>query len=353
MPKVSFIVPVYKVEAYIRQCVDSILSQTLKDIEVILVDDGSPDGCPAICDEYAALDPRVTVLHKPNGGVSDARNHGIERASGEWLYFVDSDDWIEEDAAEKLYEDAVRMKVDCVISDGVIHYTNGRTARMRMYSRRFRTREREKIEMVQKSILCHRMSDYFSEGADLEYPTPWTKFVKRSIVMDNNIRFDPYVMGLYDDGLFCLYLLEHVTSLYYCGRHTYNYRIVSGSLVHAYKENMMVPRIRGCERVDQFIEECGKDDSFRQAEYCRRVSYFAGILTSNFFSPSNRKKYPEIRKEIKAYLSDYPYKEAFAEAKASNLDPKHRYILYCGKTGLIEGMAMYSMMKQKLKKWSL
>ena len=90
--KVSFVVPVYNVESYLRQCVDSILSQTYRNIEVILVDDGSPDRCPAMCDAYTQLDCRVKVLHKPNGGLSDARNTGLMVATGDYVIFVDSDD---------------------------------------------------------------------------------------------------------------------------------------------------------------------------------------------------------------------------------------------------------------------
>lgn len=95
MPKISVIVPVYKVEPYLRKCVDSILAQTFTDFELLLVDDGSPDNCGAICDAYAEQDNRVRVFHKPNGGVSSARNLGLDNAMGEWIAFVDSDDWVE------------------------------------------------------------------------------------------------------------------------------------------------------------------------------------------------------------------------------------------------------------------
>lgn len=104
-PFVSVIIPVYKVEAYLRQCVDSVLAQTYTDFEVILVDDGSPDNCPAICDEYATKDSRVKVIHKENGGLSDARNAGIELANGEWLVFLDSDDkFADENVLSELYD---------------------------------------------------------------------------------------------------------------------------------------------------------------------------------------------------------------------------------------------------------
>ncbi|WP_175629937.1 glycosyltransferase family 2 protein [Bacteroides acidifaciens] len=100
---ISVIVPIYKVEKYLRRCVDSILSQTYKDLEVILVDDGSPDRCGEICDEYKKCDSRVRVVHKQNGGLSDARNAGLQIATGEYVAFVDSDDWVAKDYLEKLY----------------------------------------------------------------------------------------------------------------------------------------------------------------------------------------------------------------------------------------------------------
>lgn len=103
-PTVSVIVPVYKVENYINKCVDSIIHQTYENLEIILVDDGSPDKCPEICDEYAKKDARIKVIHKVNGGLSDARNAGIDVASGAYLMFVDSDDWIEPEMVEVLYK---------------------------------------------------------------------------------------------------------------------------------------------------------------------------------------------------------------------------------------------------------
>ena len=117
MPKVSIIVPVYKVEEYVHECIDSILNQTYKNIEVILVDDGSPDTCGAICDEYAKKDDRIIVIHKTNGGLSDARNVGLQRATGEYLAFVDSDDSIKKDYIEKLYNGIVNEDADvCICS---------------------------------------------------------------------------------------------------------------------------------------------------------------------------------------------------------------------------------------------
>ena len=115
MPEISVIVPVYKVEPYLRHCIDSILAQTFPDIEVILVDDGSPDGCPAICDEYAQLDKRVKVIHQKNQGVSAARNAGLDwvfaNSDSQWISFVDSDDWVHPRFLAYLYQAAVEYNV--------------------------------------------------------------------------------------------------------------------------------------------------------------------------------------------------------------------------------------------------
>ena len=103
MDKISVIIPVYRVEEHLRECVDSVINQTYTNLEIILVDDGSPDSCPQICDEYARADDRVKVIHKPNGGLSSARNAGIDIATGKWIGFVDSDDFIAPNMYEKLY----------------------------------------------------------------------------------------------------------------------------------------------------------------------------------------------------------------------------------------------------------
>lgn len=115
MPKVSIIVPVYNAEKYLQECVESVLCQTLSDIELILVDDGSTDSSPTLCDQYAAQDRRVKVIHKPNGRAASARNAGLRAASGEYVAFVDADDWISPD----MYEKMLQTNADVTLCDYV------------------------------------------------------------------------------------------------------------------------------------------------------------------------------------------------------------------------------------------
>ncbi len=125
MSKISVIVPIYNVEKYLDRCVSSIVGQTFRDFELILVDDGSPDGCPAICDEYAEKDSRIRVIHKENGGLSSARNAGLDIARGEYISFIDSDDYISERMLEALFGAIERAGAD-ICSCGIVNvYEDG------------------------------------------------------------------------------------------------------------------------------------------------------------------------------------------------------------------------------------
>lgn len=127
---ISVIVPVYNAEKYLRRCIDSILVQTLTDFELLLIDDGSMDNSGRICDEYAQKDFRVRVFHKENGGVSSARNYGIERISGEYVIQVDSDDWVQSDMLQNMYQTALETQADMVICDFYEEYNEGHTIRL-------------------------------------------------------------------------------------------------------------------------------------------------------------------------------------------------------------------------------
>lgn len=117
IPKVSIIVPIYNVEKYLDRCIQSLVNQTLNDIEIILVDDGSPDNCPSMCDEYAQKDNRIKVIHKQNAGLGYARNSGLEIAIGEYIAFVDSDDYVDTSMYETLYKKAITISADAVFVD--------------------------------------------------------------------------------------------------------------------------------------------------------------------------------------------------------------------------------------------
>lgn len=154
-PKISIIVPIYKVEKYLKTCLDSILNQTYRNIEIILVDDGSPDGCSEICDAYAAMDDRIHVIHQPNGGVASARNAGLAAATGEWIGWVDADDWIEPDTFAYLLENALCTDADICIC--------GRFEELRNRTPLFGIPEKKLMERT--DALCALLEERYMDSA--------------------------------------------------------------------------------------------------------------------------------------------------------------------------------------------
>lgn len=346
MPKISFILPIYGVEKYLNQCVDSILGQTFSDFEVILVDDGSPDRCGEICDAYAAQDSRVKVIHKKNAGVSAARNTGIDAATGEWAYFVDSDDWLEPDAAETLYQAAMRTGADCVMSDVLVHYPK-RPKRGYLFSQEFYTEDRDTIQAVQKFILCHKYSPYYTPKTIIGFAAPWAKFTRMSIIKDYQVYFDPYAMGRFDDGIWSLYLLDHVNRFYYLPKQTYHYRIVGSSLTHAFKANTLEVLDRGFELTEKFIRETKKDESFRKAHYGRVCMFFAMQQFQYFFNPSNPKPHKEVIRELKETMAREPYCTAIREVDLDKVEKKQKLVIQCARLGLIPALQLYAFLKKR------
>lgn len=348
-PKISFIVPIYNVDTYLRDCLDSILMQTMGDFEAILVDDGSPDSSGIIADEYAARDERFKVIHKKNEGVSAARNDGVDAANGEWAYFVDSDDWLEPDAAECLVKAAEENGVDCVMSYAVIHSVRGEVASP-LFSKQFIAREKKDISDIQKYVLYQAYSPYYTRKTIVGYAAPWAKFVKMSIIKKNQVKFDPYLKGVFDDGLYSLNLLEHVNSLMYLDRQTYNYRVVESSLTHAFKLDAMEIQKRGYDKIEELLRSRCKDDSFWEAYYAHVVRFFGGYLTRYFYNPNNPKSNKEINEEVKRYLELSPWKEAAAAVDYSRLRPKDKLLAISEKTKCILGLKLYCILKYWLGK---
>lgn len=179
MCKISIITPVYNVEGYLEKCIDSILNQTFSDFELIIVDDGSPDLCGTIADQYALKDKRIKVIHKDNGGAPSARNAGIEQATGDYFYFPDSDDWLEPDYLECLYKIACTTGVQLVISGYVMEYCEKKK------NMSFTVLPKEKI-FDSKEKVRHNVHLYFD---NMMVAVPWNKLYRADYIKEKNLRF--------------------------------------------------------------------------------------------------------------------------------------------------------------------
>lgn len=178
--KITAIMPVYNVEKFIGKCIESLQAQTLTQWELIAVDDGSTDNSDVICDEYAKKDNRITVIHKENGGAPSARNAAIPKARGEYLYFVDSDDWAEPTMFEEMYNSAKKNDAQLVVAG---YYIDTYYSDTEFYTQEQTLPTKEFSSQKEFREYAHKMFD-----KNLLY-TPWNKLFERKYIMDNNIRF--------------------------------------------------------------------------------------------------------------------------------------------------------------------
>lgn len=208
-PKVSIVVPIYGVEKYLHKCIDSILAQTLKEIEVILVNDGSKDKCPQIVDEYAKRDSRVVTIHQPNGGYGRAVNHGIEIATGEYIGIVEPDDWIEHDMYETLYQKAIQTDVDIIKSN---FFNN-------LPKRAFKNKWKKDFDIpnIPFKFKDYPIFLYF-------HPSIWSCLYKTDLLKKNNIRMQEIPGAGWTDNLFQVKTLFYSKKIAYIDEAFYHYR---------------------------------------------------------------------------------------------------------------------------------
>lgn len=217
MPLVSIIVPIHNAEKTIDRCIDSILNQTYRDFELLLLNDGSTDGSGLICDTHAEKDSRIRVLHKENSGVSDTRNQGIAMAEGEYLQFVDSDDWISPDATEVFMRGVTEHPCDMAIAD---------------FYRVIGERASQKGDIDKEGIIdrTEYASYMMRKPADFYYGVLWNKFYKRSIIEEYHLKMDSSISWC-EDFIFNLEYIRHAHTIYVLKVPVYYYVKTKGSLV--------------------------------------------------------------------------------------------------------------------------
>ena len=222
--KVSFILPIYNVEKYLSECVESILVQTYRDFEILLVDDGSPDNCPALCDEWAKKDSRIKALHKPNGGLSDARNYGLKHAQGDYVVFVDSDDfWVNKDCLENLMNVVdVHPECDFIGFNCSYYYSDTKTFKKWVAYDESLSKPTDK-----DTVLC-------SLVASGTFPmSAWLKIIKRKSLSEINLHF---IKGLLSEDIpWFINLLEGAKKCMFINDYIYAYRQgVVGSISNSF-----------------------------------------------------------------------------------------------------------------------
>ncbi len=299
----SVIAPVYKVEKYLQQCVDSLLNQTYKDFELILVDDGSPDGSGRICDEYATADSRVRVLHKENGGANSARKAGMELAEGKYIVCVDGDDfvsaehlWYFADAIEKYSPDVVVGGFIKAYEDESKNVTNILPYRKGMYSR-------EELEKeIFPLLIQNNKAEYF-------VPSVWAKAYRADLYKKMQQAVDDRIK-IGEDGACTIPCIYHASSLYVTDKATYYYRQNPMSITQEKKAfSWEGPKLIH-EHLERLIDM--NEGDFREQLYRKTVHELFTVVVSQFY---RKESYKEIVADIDAHLKIDIYAEAIRHAK--------------------------------------
>lgn len=279
-PIISVIVPVYKAEKYLSMCICSILNQTFKDFELILVDDGSPDNSGKICDDYGLKDNRIRVIHQSNSGVAIARNNGIQVSKGEWITFVDADDWIEPETYDIALKTALEKKAD------LLQWSIS-------------------VDLENQQIKTKKyMTGYFLPETDATYlePSMCHKLISRKIICDNNIKF-PEKITLSEDRYFAFLCYMHSSKNFALDNVFYHYRMTAESATHNMNEKNIEDEIYVIEQIENMSKKLGKENIWKN------VLIEQKIITKNhcliLLEKPNCRLWRNVFKEVNGKVLNY------------------------------------------------
>lgn len=308
-PLVSIIVPVYKVpEHFLRNCIDSLIVQELEDIEIILVDDGSPDKCGKICDEYSKKDTRVKVIHQDNRGLAGARNAGFFESKGKWITFVDGDDWLDKETCLE----AVRVTNN---DTELVFWT-----RMKEYPNK--SIECKFIEGVNKKIYigdeCRELQEHILDF-NSNISTAYAKLISRKFLLDNKIIHDESLRQGAEGIEFNIRLFDKVKNAVFINNPFYHYIYNDKSISANCSEKNNEYVIKCFGKIKQFIFESQNKDKLLRCFYNRMVYVIITTAISGYFNPDNYEPYKIKVKKYKKYLSQPLIKETFNNADLNGL----------------------------------
>lgn len=257
---VSVVIPVYNVKKYLDECMESVVNQSYRNLEIIIVDDGSTDGSGEACDEWGRKDSRIKVIHRENGGLSVARNTGIEASTGEFIAFIDSDDYFEQNAIEVLYNCATSLNADLTVGQGLRVDENGNRIKEGQYADKYEPKDEEKILSEEEFWRCFSNNLYFVVA--------WSKLYRRELF--DGVRFPEGKIN--EDYAIARHIVQKAKVISSTGKRIYKYRIRQGSIMRtAYSEkNLFLLR----EHIDLINYILEKNFSSESKYYICRIQFF-------------------------------------------------------------------------------
>lgn len=345
-PWLTIIIPLYNVEKYIEKCLDSIVTDNknaLSGVEVLLVDDGSPDRSGVIADAYAERHSFIRVIHKQNAGVAAARNTGMEAAQGEWIYFMDSDDWMAQDALDKMRECCQKHgDADILLFDAYQNGAKHETA-WEHFDREWVWNTDDAIGALQCGVLYFPMAEPVTKRP---LAAPWDKIYRESFLRENALRFAEKLKVL-DDMVFNMESFGAAQKIVYCKEKIYHYRYVSDSITNQYRPDRIKQDMAVWAYIRQYIDkrtwDIGQKERFLQAYYCRIIKSFAICCRLYFFNPQNKRHLSQKLYDVKNVLAAEPYNTAFYRIKLRNAEWRLKIMVPVGRCGCAQGIWLLHM----------
>lgn len=311
MCDVSVIIPVYNAKKYLKYTLESIINQTLKNIQIIIINDGSKDNSLSICEMYSKIDSRIIIINKKNEGVSIARNHGIEIAKGEYLMFIDADDWIEPNMCELLYNNIKDNDADMTLCNHIIEHKNEQKY-IKLGLENILTDKNEISNNLILPLVGDKGKNIKNELAS--FRSPWGKIFKKSIIKENNIKFNSELI-IGEDFIFNLQYLNHIKKLSVEHECLYHYRINQESTLNKYKAECWFIYEKILNYLKEYLYSNFKEDEFLERLNNLKMRYFfisiyneVNILNSkSIFEKKNFIKFICEHDKFKGILKEYKF----------------------------------------------
>ncbi len=318
---ISIIVPCFNVDLYLKDCVDSILCQTYAHWELILVDDGSPGETPFLCDQFAATDKRIKVIHKSNGGLVSARNAGYKAAKGQWIMYVDGDDWIAPETCEVLIEKAIEHDPDVIFwnSQNVL---NGKVIKGKY---RWNCTGNEKVYLHEECKDLARNTLIYTSGI----ATAYSKLLRKDFIEQNQLWHNPKLRQGAEGLEFSLRVFDAAKKAMFINKTFYNYRYNENSISKTVDEKNTGYLVDCFKEIDLYIQRNNTREYFLSAFHQRVMYVLIAIAMSTYFHPSNKDRLPvKIRKYKEVIYNNNIFKDALANGSVSELDKFRKITIY-------------------------
>ena len=344
-PLISIIVPVFKVpDKYLRECVDSLVNQSYGNIEIILVDDGSPDDCGKICDQMACTDDRIKVIHKSNGGLVSARNAGYEMVTGDWFCFIDSDDWLSIDTFEKIVNQINENEELDVVFWKIVHEVNGKqiTGKLEWSC--------DKYVEIYEGKQCKELAVdtlIYNKGVS----SPVIRLVRTAFAKNNNVKHDDRTKQGLEGNIFAMRSFYYARRVLFINEYFYHYRYNPSSISKSVSEKN-VQCILDCVKVmEEDIESFSNKEDFKQPMYEKSIYLLLAMAMNTYFHPANKENLITRTRKFARVINGTPlFKQAIYKATGSELDKQRKVAWYLLKLKLYFMLDIFGKTKQILLK---